>query len=323
MSLGSPTADLLEALRRYSGDKLTRTEDLALLLEAASQQKSLETLEELSFHAKFVANAARTLQRVGPAETQTGPLSEELQTQIGQVTRLVRLILAQSPAFIQERFSSTYFATTPAAFQNLLALCYDVSWYKNWLIDHPAGTQQPAGVRVRTSTLSLWRGALCIMIISAIVWLGALIVRATIGNDLLVPGTMQFDEQIPPVAERHLYRILAGSALLMVGGYIMVLISSVVFLRTSPYRLREHGWLMMSAILLYAFVPVEVYAMSLDVRMIYVEFFAGADPAVLRELFLARVGALAGAPFIATLCYFTIIVLAVFQPFRRNAPLSS
>jgi hypothetical protein len=73
---------------------------------------------------------------------------------------------------------------------------------------------------------------------------------------------------------------------------------------------------MMSAILLYLFVPVEAYAMSIDVRMILAELFTGADPAMLRELFQARVGALAGAPFVALLCYYTIVVLAVFQPLR-------
>jgi hypothetical protein len=322
MSVSASTEELLEALQRYSGDKLTRTEDLALLLEAASQHKSLDTLEELSFHAKFVANASRTLQRVGSAEVNAGALTAEFQSEIAQVTRLARLLLAQSPAFIQERFASAYFASTTASLQNLLALCYDLGWYKNWQIDHPAGMQTPAATVPRRSHVTLWRVALFVLIVGAVIWLGTWVARASIGNDLLVPGTMQFDEQTPPVAERHLYRVLAGSGILMVGGYVLVLISSVVFLRTSPYRLRENGWLMMSALLLYVFVPVEVYVMSLDVRMIYLEFFAGADPAAFRELFLARVGALAGAPFVAMLCYCTIIALAVFQPFRRNAPLS-
>lgn len=318
MRLSSPAEDLFGLLKRYSGDKLTRPEDLALLLEAASQHKALDTLEELSFHAKFVANASGALQRVGPTETNAARLSAELQTEIANVTRLIRLLLAHSPLFIQERFAATYFATTPGALQNFFALCYDLSWYKNWLIDHPDGAPPTTQVATRPSGSVIWRVALCMIIFGAILWLGSLTVRAFVANDLLVPGTMQFNEQTPPAAERHLYRVLAGSAVLMVGGYVLVLLSSIVFLRTSPFRLREHGWLLTSALLLYLFVPVEVYAMSLDVRMIVLEFFSGADVSTFRELFLARVGALAGAPFVATLCYFTIIALAVFQPFRRN-----
>jgi hypothetical protein len=296
----SPTENLLELLKRYSGDKLTRADDLALLLEAASQHKALDTLEELSFHAKFVANARGTLQRSGVTDANVQRLSSELETEIGTVTRLIRLLLGRSPLSVQERFTAVYFSTTSDAFQNLLSLCYDLSWYKNWLIDNPEGAQPAVTTARRFSGFALWRIALCCLLIGAVLWLGSLVVRAFIANDLLVPGTMQFNDTTPPAAERHLYHVLAGSAALMVGGYILVLVSSVVFLYASPFRLREHGWLMMSALLLYL-------------------FFSGADLPVFRELFLARVGALGGAPFIATLCYFSIIGLAVFQPFRRTA----
>jgi len=323
MRLSSPAEDLLSLLKRYSGDKLTRPEDLALLLEAASQHKALDTLEELSFHAKFVANASGALQRIGTADANATRLSAELQAEIATVTRLIRLLLAHSPLFIQERFASSYFATTPEALQSFLALCYDLSWYKNWLIDHPDGSPSATPVTQHSPGFALWRVALFMLIIGAIAWLGSFILRAFIANDLLIPGTMQFNELTPPAAERHLYSVLAGSAVLMVGGYLLVLLSSIMFLRTSPLRLREHGWLLMSALLLYLFVPVEVYAMSLDVRMIYLEFFTGADLLTFREVFLARVGALAGAPFVAALCYCTVIALTVFQPFRRNTPPAS
>jgi hypothetical protein len=323
MRLSSPAEDLFGLLKRYSGDKLTRPEDLALLLEAASQHKALDTLEELSFHAKFVANASGALQRIGTTDANAARLSAELQTEIATVTRLIRLLLAHSPLFIQERFAASYFAVTPEAMQNFFSLCYDLSWYKNWLIDHPDGTQTAALPAARTSGIALWHGALFAIILGVIFWLGSFTVRAFVANDLLIPGTMQFNDHTPPAVERHLYRVLAGSAILMVGGYILVLLASIVFLRSSPLRLREHGWLLMSALLFYLFVPVEVYAMSLDVRMILLEFFSDADVTAFREVFLARVGALAGAPFVAALCYFTVIALSVFQPFRRNTPPAS
>jgi hypothetical protein len=63
--------------------------------------------------------------------------------------------------------------------------------------------------------------------------------------------------------------------------------------------------------------------MTLDARMIYHEFFTTAENRVFRELFLARVGALKGAPLVAMLCYYTIIVLAVFQPMKRTGAGSS
>ncbi len=316
--VSSPTEDLLNVLKRYSGDKLTRPEDLAVLLEAASQHKALGTLEELSFHAKFVASAGGSLRRVGATDPNTARLSSELQTEIATVARLVRLLLVHSPLPVQERFASAYCAATPESLENLFALCYDLSWYKNWLIDHPEGVDAIAAHRAHRFTL--WRFALCVIVTGAILWLGSTAVRAVIANELLIPGTIQFNDRTPPVVEHQLYRVLAESAILMISGYVLVLAGSVVFLWTSPFLLREHGWLLMSALLLYLFVPVEAYVMYLDVRMVIMVLFADTGVAAVRELFLARVGALAGVPLVALLCYYTIIVLAIFQPFRRNAP---
>jgi hypothetical protein len=76
----------------------------------------------------------------------------------------------------------------------------------------------------------------------------------------------------------------------------------------------------MSALLFYMFVPVELYTISLDARMVYETFFMSATNEVFRELFIARVGALAGTPLIALLCYYTIIALAIFQPFKKPYP---
>lgn len=319
MRVNPPAEDLLGALQRYSGDKLTCTEDLAILLQAALQQNALGTFEELSFHAKFVANAGEAMQRVGPSDMNAARLTSEMQTEITSVTRLVRLLLAHSPVSAQEHFSSTYFAATPDSFQKFLSLCYDLSWYKNWLIDHPGVSLTAMTTPERTAGFALWRVALCVFVLGSLAWFGSFITRTTIANELLEPGTVRLNTALAVEAEQHLYRVLAGSAIPMIAGYILVLISSAVFLRTSPLRLREHGWLMMSALLLYVFVPVEFFAMSLDVRMLSLQYFGAADLPASRELFLARLGALAGAPFVAVLCYLTIIPLAVFQPFRRKA----
>jgi hypothetical protein len=166
-----------------------------------------------------------------------------------------------------------------------------------------------------------WRIALLVLIVSSIIWLGGANIRALIGNQMLKFGTLEFDDFIAPEAEREIFRLLSLSALAVIGAYCMTLISSIVFLVSSPFRLKEHGWLLMSAILFYIFVPVEAFLIYLDGKMMYLEFFTTEDNTVFRELFLARLGALSGVPLIATLCYYTIIVLVVFQPMkRRQAP---
>ena len=163
----------------------------------------------------------------------------------------------------------------------------------------------------------LWRVALFLMILAGILWLGAVNMRAIIGNDMLRTGSLEFDELLPPDAEREIFRLLSIASIVVILAYAATLVSSIIFLAASPYRLKEHGWLMMSAILFYLFVPIECFTMYLEGKMIYLEFFTTAENEVFRELLVARIGALAGAPFIAQLCYYTILALAIFQPFKK------
>jgi hypothetical protein len=164
----------------------------------------------------------------------------------------------------------------------------------------------------------VFRLALTVLLLATIVWFGAGIMRLMLWSELLKPGTLQFEDYIAPETEREVYRLLSMSSAYAIGGYMLVILSSAVVLATSPVRVRDHGWLMMCAVLLYLFVPVEAFTAYLDLKMIYLEFYTAEARAAFRELFLARVGALAGVPFIAQLCYVTIVVVAVFQPFRRR-----
>lgn len=170
------------------------------------------------------------------------------------------------------------------------------------------------------SSSPAWRIALFVMVVAGFLWLGGIHIRAVIGNDLLQLGTLRFEEYISPDAEREVYRLLSFVSLIVICSYVVVLISTIVFLATSPFKLKEHGWLLMSAILFYVFVPVESFTIFLDAKMIYQEFFTTADNQVFRELFIARVAALAGTPLIALLCYYTIIGLVIFQPLRKIQP---
>ena len=174
---------------------------------------------------------------------------------------------------------------------------------------------------MRSPLLSpIWRIALFVIVVGSILWLGGVNIRAITGNDLLKAGTLEFEEYIAPEAESEIYRMISYGSLVTMAGYLSVLVGSVVFLVSSPFHVKEHGWLLMSAILFYAFVPVELYTMYLDARMVYETFFTTASNEVFRELFVARVGALAGVPLIALLCYYTIIGLVIFQPFKKPLP---
>jgi hypothetical protein len=306
-------ADVMHALESFSGGKLTRHRDMATLIGLAQRSHRDDLLADLSFHAKFVTGTSRTLQRIGPEGTGAAALSTEMQNGLENVKTLASTLLQDGTEAERSKFDETYFRLTPESLQDLLALCSDLGWYKNWLLD----TQQRTHAGAPSSIV--WRGALIVIALGALLWLGSVHARALLANDLLVPGTLTLDRSVLPAVERHVYHQLAVQAIAMIPGYLLVLMGSIVFLARSPFRLKEHGWLMMSSILLFIFVPVEVFTMVLDVRMVLLEFFGNGDLAAFRELFLARASALAGAPLIAQLCYYTILVLAAVQPFRKQS----
>ena len=167
----------------------------------------------------------------------------------------------------------------------------------------------------RTSKISL-----TVLLIAAICWLGGLNIRALIGFDLLQTGTLDFKPNIHPYVERAVFSLIAQSSLVVNYAYLAVWISGIVFLKTTSLRLKEHGWLMMSAVLFYLFTPVEIYTMVLDVRFWYLDFAGSNDLVEFRKLFIHRLAALAGVPMIALLSYYTIIPLTIFRPMRHNQP---
>jgi len=156
-------------------------------------------------------------------------------------------------------------------------------------------------------------------------WLGGINVRAMIGFSLLQFGTLEFKSNIQPGIERTIFSLVAQSSLIVNIAYVLVVAAAVVYLRTTELRAKREGWLMISAILFFLFVPVEIYTMVLDVKMWILDMSGSNDLVEFRKLFIHRLAALSGVPMIALLSYYTIIGLAIFRPLRRDpdAPVRS
>src|SRR5512140_1134048 len=143
-----------------------------------------------------------------------------------------------------------------------------------------------------TSRLS--RISLIVLAIAAVCWLGGINIRAIIGFDLLEPGTLDFKSNIHPYVERTVYALIAQSSVLVDVAYLVTWVAGWVFLATTSLRLKEHGWLLMCAILFYLFTPVEIYTMVLDARMWYLDHLGSNDLVEFRKLLIHRLAALSG-----------------------------
>lgn len=176
-----------------------------------------------------------------------------------------------------------------------------------------------------------FRLSMILLVISAMVWLGGLVFRALMANELFIAGTLEFDPAVLPAQESMLYQLIAVSSLVVNIAYIIVFVSAVLVLRRIPLRIKDHGWLMMAAILFFMFVPVEIFTAYLDTTFV-LKWFGTKEMIASRgiEAFLEsrsmlrltishRIGALSGLPVMAMFCYVTAVIVVIWQPMRRDA----
>jgi hypothetical protein len=137
MHLDPSTSKLLLALEKLSRNTLTCRDDLGVLLDLARGQEATEDLEELSFQAKFAVRAFRIMKRIGRDGEGYDRLAAEFGASLEKIRARAGALLQGAAPGTRARLSSTYLAMTPESLDRLLALLYDLSWYKNWHIDHP------------------------------------------------------------------------------------------------------------------------------------------------------------------------------------------
>jgi hypothetical protein len=160
--------------------------------------------------------------------------------------------------------------------------------------------------------------ALTLLIIASVFWLGGINVRALIGNELLNYDQFDFRVSIPPDRENALFQMMSNASILIAVSYFIVLLAAVWFMATTKLKIKQNGWLLMSAILFFIFVPAEIYTNYLDIKFTLLFHSGPPNHDELLKIFGERLGALSGIPVIALFCYYTIIPIVVFKPLRRH-----
>lgn len=162
--------------------------------------------------------------------------------------------------------------------------------------------------------------SLTFVITAGILWLGGTAIRTLIGDALVYTGTTDFLPGVDPNAERQIYALLAITSVVVNLSYCIVFVGTILYLKYTRLKLKEQGWLMMCAILFFLFSPAEFFTMKLDWNFIRLLYFGSPEIPQLRELFIRRIAALRGVPVIAILIYYTIVILAIWQPLKKSLP---
>jgi hypothetical protein len=159
---------------------------------------------------------------------------------------------------------------------------------------------------------------LLLLIISAIVWLGAINVRFIIGNELLNYDEFSFRTSIPPDEENMIFKLISNVSIVIMIAYVFTFVSAIFFMKTCKINLKQNAWLLMCSILFFIFSPVEFYTSYLDLKFILLFFSEPPNHDELLKIFGERLGFLKGVPWIAILSYYTIIGIAIFKPLKKT-----
>ncbi len=136
MTLSQETKNLLSEIGTSAGKPLRRALDLGALIEIARQHALEEQLNDLAFSSKFINKSFDLMQRIGRDGNGYEKISEEFSGQVKKSQEILTQLLQHADAMTRAHFSSEYLEMNTLTMQNLMQLFHDLSWYKNYLIDH-------------------------------------------------------------------------------------------------------------------------------------------------------------------------------------------
>ncbi len=135
MILSTQTKELLSKINETSGDSLQRAMDLGALLEISFLHNKTTILNDIAFHAKFLAKTFELMKRIGKDGEGYDKLYNEFSASLEKFRQMILQILENAPNDVKALFTSQYLSLSTIAMERLMQLIHDLSWYKNYLID--------------------------------------------------------------------------------------------------------------------------------------------------------------------------------------------
>lgn len=133
--LSSQTATFLDALESFSKKKLTYTEEVGLLVDLARTSNRREVFEDIIFHAKFLTKSFEIMNRIGKDGEGYDKLAVEFETGVEKTTTLMKTLVKDAHDDVKQHFVRKFFGINQRSFGELLKLCSDLAWVKNWQVD--------------------------------------------------------------------------------------------------------------------------------------------------------------------------------------------
>lgn len=144
------------------------------------------------------------------------------------------------------------------------------------------------------------------LLVGGAIFLGAIAYQILVGV-----STMMVTD---PRAEMFGFTLMSRGSILIITGYFLVFIAGIFYWLWGPFNFKQNRWFLISFLLFYIWLPVDIYTISLDVK--FAILFDPLQPLTqeLKNLFLSRQQSLGPIPLLQLLSYLVAIGLAVFRP---------
>jgi hypothetical protein len=147
------------------------------------------------------------------------------------------------------------------------------------------------------------------------VWFGAYIARLLITYQMFEETEFVLKNYVTDTNLSAIFQTIFPLVNLTFYSYIVMIIAFTLFLILSRIKLKENGWLLIIALIVYLTFPMEVLLLIVDYKMIVLFLNEQFSSEQLLQLTIERMSNLSSFPIILVLSYLTIPFFLVFKPF--------
>ncbi|MEN3026672.1 MAG: hypothetical protein ABDH31_03055 [Chlorobiota bacterium] len=165
----------------------------------------------------------------------------------------------------------------------------------------------------------VWRWWLSCVVVGGTLLLGGSVVRSVALFSVFRPGTVELEERYLPAERLQSYRVAVNGSPYVWAGGVVFFVGVAGSIAYRWRQLRQHGWLVMAAVLAALALAAEVWLVArFDIPLVML--FAGGAPSleVVEPLVLKRVRQGGSIGLLAAYAEWTVLLLFIWRPLERG-----
>lgn len=167
---------------------------------------------------------------------------------------------------------------------------------------------------------------LALFLVGAVLWLGGTVVRAAVGYDVFIPGTLEYKPTLDDTERVTAIRLFVSTAAYTGWAFAIAALSVVVLSVRERAAYARRGWMLMIAIMCWIVIPLQGWSIYYDYQLAQhfdmssdtmIPLLSTSELLVIYRDRFADVG-LAMANGMSMLIGITILILAAMRPLERT-----